>query len=193
MFAATHPELTTAVVTFAAHPATLRDDDYPWGATPEERAYLIDAVGTGALDLDQLLRDLAPTDATDASTRRLVDDLLALGRQCPESLDEILAMGPVDVRGVLGAVRAPALVLHRSGDRMADIRASRYMAERLGGGPSGAAGRRPLPLLRRPGRGGRRTQEFLTGSMPVPDPTGWSLTVLFTDIVGSTARASRAG
>ena len=81
LFAATHPELTTAVVTFAAHPATLRDDDYPWGATPEERAQLIDAVGAGALDPEQLLHDLAPTDAHRRRHPPVVDDLLALGRQ----------------------------------------------------------------------------------------------------------------
>src|SRR4051812_16338136 len=33
LYAATHPDRTQAVVTFGAHPATLRDDDYPWGTT----------------------------------------------------------------------------------------------------------------------------------------------------------------
>src|SRR6185436_5059698 len=70
LFAATHPELTTAVVTFAGHPATLRDDDYPWGATLEEREQLVDAIRAGALNPEQLLSDIAPTEATDASTRR---------------------------------------------------------------------------------------------------------------------------
>ena len=81
LFAATHPELTSAVVTFAAHPATLRDDDYPWGATPEERAELIDAIGAGALDPEQLLHDLAPTRRDRRRHPPVVDDLLALGRQ----------------------------------------------------------------------------------------------------------------
>ena len=194
LFAATHPELTTAVVTFAAHPSTLRDDDYPWGATPEERAYLIDAVGAGALDLDQLLRDLAPTDATDPSTRRWWTTYWHSAASAPESLDEILAMGPVDVRGVLGAVRAPALVLHRSGDRMADIRASRYMAERLGAATfTELPGDDHFPFFGDQDAVVARTQEFLTGSMPVPEPDRVVLTVLFTDIVGSTARASALG
>ena len=32
LFAATYPERTRAVVTFAAHPASLRDEDFPWGS-----------------------------------------------------------------------------------------------------------------------------------------------------------------
>jgi pimeloyl-ACP methyl ester carboxylesterase len=39
-------------------------------------------------------------------------------------------MGPVDIRRLLGSVQAPVL-LHRADDRFADVRASRYMAQRL--------------------------------------------------------------
>src|SRR6266536_213078 len=41
MFAGTYPERTRAVVTYAAHPATLRDDDYPWGSTEDQRQWLL--------------------------------------------------------------------------------------------------------------------------------------------------------
>jgi class 3 adenylate cyclase len=194
LFAATHPELTTAVVTFGAHPATLRDDDYPWGTTPEERSWLIDAVAAGSMDPEGLLHQLAPTDATDASTRRWWSTYFCSATTAPESLDEITAMGPVDVRGVLGAVRAPVLVLHRSGDRMADIRASRYMAERLAAASfTELPGDDHFPFFGDQDAVVARTQEFLTGSMPVPEPDRVVLTVLFTDIVGSTARASELG
>ena len=196
LFAATHPELTTAVVTFAAHPATLRDDDYPWGATPEERAQLIDAVGAGALDLEQLLPRPRP-DRCDRRRRRAGGGRPTGTRPPvrPRRSTRSLAMGPVDIRGVLGAVRAPALVLHRSGDRMADIRASRYMAERLA-----AATFRELPGDDHfPFFGDQDTVVALhpgvpdRDSMPAAEPDRVVLTVLFTDIVGSTARASRAG
>jgi pimeloyl-ACP methyl ester carboxylesterase len=125
LFAATHPELATAVVTFGAHPATLRGEDYPWGATTEERARLIETIGSGALETDQVLSNIAPTDAGDPATRRWWATYWHSAASPPESVDEITAMGPVDIRGVLGAVRAPALVLHRSGDRVAAAEASR--------------------------------------------------------------------
>ena len=194
LFAATHPELTTAVVTFAGHPATLRDDDYPWGATPHERAHLIDMIGAGALDPEPLLSDIAPTDATDAATRRWWTTYWHSAASIPESLDEILAMGPVDIRGVLGAVRAPALVLHRAGDRMANVEASRYMADRLAAATfRELPGDDHFPFFGDQDTVVALTQEFLTGTMPPAEPDRVVLTVLFTDIVGSTARAAEMG
>jgi pimeloyl-ACP methyl ester carboxylesterase len=34
LLAATHPDQVSAVVTFGSQPTPLRDQDYPWGATP---------------------------------------------------------------------------------------------------------------------------------------------------------------
>ena len=45
LLAATHPDEVSAVVTFGSHPATLRDHDYPWGSTPEEREEVFAAFG----------------------------------------------------------------------------------------------------------------------------------------------------
>src|SRR3954464_6638952 len=131
LFAATQPARTAAVVTFGSHPATLRDDDYPWGSTTEERAALIEKISAGTLDLDRLFAGLAPTDAGDPATLRWWTTYWLSAASWPEGADEITAMGPVDIRGLLGAVRVPPLVLPRTGDRAADVRASRYMADRL--------------------------------------------------------------
>ena len=149
LFAATYPQQTTAVVTFASHPATLQDDDYPWGTTPEERAWLLDSLRAGKLDQAKLFHELAPTDATDPATLRWWTTFWTSAASTPESIDEITAMGPVDIRGLLGAVRVPVLVLHR--DRRRD---RRRPGEPIHGRPAadghspGAAGRRSLPVLR---------------------------------------------
>ncbi|HZA80859.1 MAG TPA: alpha/beta hydrolase [Actinomycetes bacterium] len=62
LLAATHPDEVSAVVTFGSHPATLRDADYPWGSTPEEREEVFAAIRTvQPSDLsDRLLTVLAP-------------------------------------------------------------------------------------------------------------------------------------
>jgi class 3 adenylate cyclase len=194
LFAATHPELTTAVVAFAAHPATLRDDDYPWGASPEEREYLISLVAAGGVDAGRLLDDIAPTDGTDAATRRWWATYFHSAASARESLDEITAMGPVDIRGVLGAVRAPVLVLHRSHDRMAAVEAGRYLADRLVLATfRELPGDDHFPFFGDQDTVVALTQEFLTGTMPPSEPDRVVLTVLFTDIVGSTARAAELG
>jgi pimeloyl-ACP methyl ester carboxylesterase len=60
LFAATYPERTRAVVTFAAHPATVRDQDYPWGSSPQEREQLLASLRDGSYDPSRLLARLAP-------------------------------------------------------------------------------------------------------------------------------------
>jgi class 3 adenylate cyclase len=194
LFAATYPQQTTAVVTFAAHPATLRDVDYPWGASLEERTWLLEAVRSGELDLANVFRMIAPTDSADPATSRWWSIFWHSAASTPESVDEITAMGPVDIRGVLSAVHVPTLVLHRTGDRAADVRASRYMADRL---PSATFHELPgddhLPFFGDQDAVVALTQEFLTGSTPSTEPDRAVLTVLFTDIVGSTERAAELG
>jgi pimeloyl-ACP methyl ester carboxylesterase len=44
LLAATHPDEVSAVVTFGSHPSTLRDDDYPWGSTPQQRDEVFAAI-----------------------------------------------------------------------------------------------------------------------------------------------------
>ena len=194
LFAATHPERTTKVVSFAGHPTTLRDDDYPWGSTEEERAWLIDLHRSGALDPEYLLRSIAPHDAEDPFTRRWWTTYWHSATTLPESEDEVVAMGPVDIRGLLEVVRVPALLLHRSGDRLADVRAGRYMAERL---PAATFRELPgedhLPFFGDQEAVLALVEEFLTGTPPASEPDRVVLTVLFTDIVDSTATATRLG
>ena len=194
LFAATYPERTTAVVGFASHPATLRADDYPWGSSPEEREELLGVIRMGRLDPVELLRGLAPGDAEDAPTRRWWTTYWHSAASRPESEDEITAMGPVDIRGLLGAIRVPVLLMHRSGDRFSDVRASRYMAERL---PDATFRQLPgddhFPFFGDQDTVLALTEEFLTGTPPTTEPDRVVLTVMFTDIVDSTATATRLG
>jgi class 3 adenylate cyclase len=194
LLAATYPDQVSAVVTFASHPATLRDQDYPWGATPEEREGLLAAMQAGTLDPAVILADVAPQEATDASTVGWWRMLFWSGASPAESYDQISAMGPVDIRRLLGSVQAPVLVLHRSGDRAADVRASRYMAQRL---PNARLVELPgddhFPFFGDQDAVVGLTQEFLTGVTPVIDPDRVLATVVFTDLVDSTSRAAALG
>jgi class 3 adenylate cyclase/pimeloyl-ACP methyl ester carboxylesterase len=194
LVAATYPDQVSAVVTFASHPATLRDQDYPWGATPEEREGLLAAVQAGTLDPAVILADLAPGEATDAATVAWWRMLFWSGASPAESYDQISAMGPVDIRRLLGSVQAPVLVLHRTGDRMADVRASRYLAQRL---PNARMVELPgddhLPFFGDQEPVVALTQQFLTGATPVVDPDRVLATVVFTDLVDSTSRAAELG
>jgi class 3 adenylate cyclase len=193
LFAATHPDQTSAVVTFGSHPTTLRDPDYPWGTTAEDRERLLVAFRAGTLDPAGLVAGLAPSESTDVF-RRWWSTFFMSAATPPESIDEITSFGPVDIRGLLSAVHTPTLVLHRTGDRVADVAASRYMAARL---PQGRfvelPGEDHLPFAGDQESVLAVTREFLTGTEGMTAPDRALLTVLFTDIVGSTQVAGRLG
>jgi class 3 adenylate cyclase len=104
----------------------------------------------------------------------------------------------IDARHTLPAIRVPALVLHRDGDKVYDVGEARYMAERIPGVelvelPGGDHGWwvDPEPIA-------REVERFLRG---IWDRDEWDVvesermlaTVLFTDIVGSTARVAELG
>jgi class 3 adenylate cyclase len=99
-----------------------------------------------------------------------------------------------DVRHVLASVRVPTLILHRAGDPAAPVAHGRYLAEHIPG-----ATYVELPGVDHPHFIGDadalldEVQEFLTGSRGEAQPNRALLTVLFTDIVGSTAQAVARG
>jgi class 3 adenylate cyclase len=99
----------------------------------------------------------------------------------------------IDVRHILPAIRVPTLVLHRTGDTRVNVEAGRYLGSHI-------PGARYVEL---PGtdhvpfdvtdRIADEAEEFLTGSRPEIEPDRVLATVLFTDIVESTRRATELG
>jgi class 3 adenylate cyclase len=196
LLAASYPEQVSAVVTFGSHPTTLRDEDYPWGATPEEREQLLAAIqdGTVTRRAGDLLAVAAPRESTSASVVHWWKVFAQSAASPPELYDGIRSLGPVDIRGLLGSVHVPVLVLHRTGDRLASVGASRYMAERL---PDARFVELPgddhFPFFGDQDAVVALAQEFLTGALPVADPDRVLATVMFTDIVDSTRLAAELG
>jgi class 3 adenylate cyclase/pimeloyl-ACP methyl ester carboxylesterase len=196
LLAATYPDQVSAVITFGSHPATLRDDDYPWGSTLEEHETLLTRIQASSSpeDATWILGLIAPREADDPSIRHWWRMLYLSAASPAETYEAIRSLGPVDIRGLLGSVQAPVLVLHRTGDQVADVRASRYMAERIPGARFvELPGDAHLPFFGDQDTIVELTQEFLTGAAPVIDPDRVLATVLFTDIVDSTRRAAELG
>jgi class 3 adenylate cyclase len=196
LLAATYPDLVSAVVTFGSHPATLRDEDYPWGATLEEHEDLLAMIKAGETfaDVGYLLEMVAPSEAANGSVRHWFRMFILSAATLAEQYEGIRSLGPVDIRGLLGSVQTPVLVLHRTGDRAANIRASRYMAERIPGARFvELPGDDHFPFFGDQDAVVELTQEFLTGVRPVVEPDRVLATVLFTDIVDSTRLAAELG
>ena len=117
-----------------AHRSDGRHVAYPWGTTAEEHEGLLALIKGGeSLEGDMVLTMVAPSEAADPSVRHWFRVFALSGATLAEQYEGIRALGPVDIRGLLGSVQAPVLALHRTGDRAADVRASRYMAERIPG------------------------------------------------------------
>ena len=95
---------------------------------------------------------------------------------------------------VLPSVRVPTLILHRRDDPMADIRASKYMADRIPGARFvELPGEDDLPFFGDQDAVLDELEEFFTGVRPRARANRVLATVVFTDIVGSTERAAVLG
>jgi class 3 adenylate cyclase len=193
LYAATHPDRTRALVLYAGMARVTGAPGYEWPGTAAERAERIAEIfaawGTGArLDM------IAPSAAGDAALRSWFARLERLSAS-PGSLRLLFDIaGESDVRHVLPTIAAPTLVLHRRDDEAIDVRHSRYLAEHI---PNARyvelEGRDNLLVVGDSERVLAEVERFLTGTNIPPEPERVLATVMFTDIVGSTATAARLG
>jgi pimeloyl-ACP methyl ester carboxylesterase len=194
LFAATYPDRVSALVLHGAMPRTISDDDYPFGpprdAAQRSMAELIDPYwGDGVL-----LEVFAPSLADDPAeaegwTRR------TLAAASPAAIETLWAMAvDVDVRAALPAIQAPTLVLHRRGDRVSSRHGARWMTERI---PDAEYveldGADHFPWTGDQDPVVAQIERFLTGVSGPMVPERVLATVMFTDIVGSTDKASELG
>jgi pimeloyl-ACP methyl ester carboxylesterase/class 3 adenylate cyclase len=193
LFAATYPDRTRALITYGAFAKRMRTDDYPWAPTLESRiaeAERLETDGWKVIDF----AFYAPSLAGDAQAARLFAAYLRQSAS-PGAAAQLLRMNTlVDVRAVLPTIRVPTLVLHAVGDRDVDVHDARYLADHIAGAkyvelPSGDHSWYVSHQEEIIGE----IQVFLTGTRPAVDSDRFLATSLFTDIVGSTARAAEIG
>jgi class 3 adenylate cyclase len=99
-----------------------------------------------------------------------------------------------DVRAVLPAIRVPTLVLHRADDACVRADHGRYLADQIPGARYvELPGADHTPELGDADAIVAQMQSFLTGDWPITAPDRVLTTVMFTDIVGSTALAAELG
>ena len=200
VFAATYPDRTAGLVLFGTSARTLWAPDHPWGPTEQEHLRTIDRYerfwGTPDLVTD-ILRDYSPSVVPDGDTIRTWASYFRQSGS-PGTIAAFERMNMlIDVRGVLPAIHVPTLVVHRSGDRVVDVRAGRFLADHIPGARLiELAGEDHSPF----GAGADELVETAGGFLadvqaggPAPERDRILATILFTDIVGSTARAAELG
>ena len=192
MFAASHPERTSSLVLYGTWARLGAAPDYPDGVDPDLLAglvRLVDRWGTGVG-----LAAWAPSRRDD---RQLRDWWGRLQRSSasPAMARTLFSSYPdLDARCLLPSIQAQALVLHRRGDLMVPTALGRYLADHL---PHARFVELPGedhlffvgdtdPVL-------EEIELFLTGARPAQPVDRVVTTVLFTDVVGSTALAAQLG
>jgi pimeloyl-ACP methyl ester carboxylesterase/class 3 adenylate cyclase len=101
----------------------------------------------------------------------------------------------IDVRPILPTLTVPTLVIHAREDPAVPVQGGRYLADHIPGARYlEVEGVDHAPFLTDPDKILTEIEEFLTGSHAAPAQTHRALrTVLFTDIVASTAHAAATG
>ena len=191
LFAATYPEMTTALTLYGTY-AKRRDpeDEYPWAPTWETRQrYAKQVEEDWGWEAD--MHRMCP--GADEAMARWWAARARAAASPSAARDLILMNSLIDVRHVLPTVQAPTLVLHRTGDLDSRVDEGRYVAEHIPGARFvELPGDDHVPWIDAD-QVVDEIEEFLTGARPAPVPDRVLATVLFTDIVGSTQRAVELG
>ena len=193
MFAASHPARCTHLALWGGYARLTRASDYPDGISVESldrwsASLRRDWGGPVSLDM------FAPSRLGDPEVERWWAQLLRTGTS-PRSVGELMTMyKELDVRHALPLISAPTLVMHRSEDRAVPVAAGRYIADHIEGAQfEEFPGTDHLLWTERPDPVLDRVEEFLTGTRRARPAERVLATVLFTDIVDSTARAGELG
>jgi class 3 adenylate cyclase len=193
VYSATYPERVAGLVVFNAVAKGVRTPDYPWASFSEQEFEgWLEQIRTrwGTRDFAaEDLRHIAPTIADDAEMQEWWARVMRLGASPGAALVIARMAAAIDVREVLPSIHVPTLVLHTD---LARGEAA-YIAERI-------------PDARRVELGGRDALFWLADGLVdeviafassvwggAPEPETVLATILFTDIVGSTAKAAQLG
>jgi class 3 adenylate cyclase len=191
-FGAANPERTSAIIAFETAPRFTRSDEDDFGVDPEEMSRFAEAAQ--AMDVDRTMSIVAPGRMSEPGFRSW---FRRYGRSAQSGIPAqavVMMTMAVDIVDRLAAIKAPVLVLNKAKHPLLPIRNARALAAAL---PH-------AQLIELPGTGtailsnevddiADEIQAFLTGTRPPPRRDRVLATVLFTDIVGSTARAAEIG
>jgi pimeloyl-ACP methyl ester carboxylesterase/class 3 adenylate cyclase len=191
LFAATHPGRVHSLVMYGVAARFSQElPDYPWGFTAEEKADHLEAIenhwGEGAL-AELFFGEIAD-----------IPGFLELyGRYQRVSASPTMAawlwqaLLEIDVRSILGSIRAPTLVLARPNDRIAPLEGATALAAAIPGAQFKILPDGPHSLVDEVL--GSAILDFVCGTSSFAVDERVVKTVLFTDIVSSTELLSARG
>jgi pimeloyl-ACP methyl ester carboxylesterase len=178
LFAATYPEKTVALVMIGTYAKRIRDDDYPWGPTAEQRQSFFELMQRewgGPVGI----AERAPSRAHDPVFRDWWARYLRMGASPGAAVALTKMNAEIDVRHVLPTIRVPSLIVHRSGDHCLQVEEGRYVASRI---PNARfvelPGEDHLPFVGDQDAILDEMEEFLTGVRHAAEPDRLLATIL---------------
>ncbi len=189
LFAASHPDRCTSLILYGAFAKFAS-----WYPTEEKLAffyrYVQELWGTG-----KGFRKFAPSKADDAEFKRMWARHERVGATPAAAIALMRMNQEIDISGVLNAIRVPTLVIHRTDDTVVSIEGGRFLAQHI---PNARrvefSGADHLPYIGKSADEiADEIEEFVTGARAFVEADRVLATVLFTDIVGSTAHAEELG
>ena len=194
LFAAAYPERTRALVLQGAEVREQIADDWPWGEASEagfeEKMARLPTTWSEGPDVLRFIPSLRDPEPVRRWWRSVFQSA-----GTPASLEAFFRMAwDIDVRDVAPVVDVPTLIFHAVDDAVCSVGNARFLAEAI----SGARyvehdGGDHLPWFKDAEPFIAELREFLTGERPPARPQRYLASVLFTDIVGSTAAAASVG
>ncbi|HEX6712083.1 MAG TPA: adenylate/guanylate cyclase domain-containing protein [Thermoleophilaceae bacterium] len=199
LFAATYPERTRALVLINTSPRFVRSPELPWLPTRAERERQAEEAVRRWGDADHLVEMLGRGSPSITEEERTAFARVVRLSASPGALAAYMRTNlDADVCDVLPLIRVPTLVLQRTEIDALDVRNGRYLAEHIRGAKLvELPGRDFAPQAGDPDRLLAELEGFLgqvsEGTLREKEPDRVLATVLFTDIVGATARAAQLG
>jgi class 3 adenylate cyclase/DNA-binding SARP family transcriptional activator len=194
LFGAAHPERTRALALYGGWGCTVGDESYRAMPGRERFEEFAADVQRSWDDMGPFLALWAPTYEHDPAVREWWTRALHRGASPASAVAWLRMLADFDIRGVVGAIHTPTLVLHRAGDRIITVENGRWLAASIPGAEYvELAGDDHLWWLGDQDALLDEVERFLVGTAPAREPDRVLATVLFTDIVDSTRRATELG
>ena len=193
LFAVTYPERTDALILVGSYATMKPKPDHPWGRSEERQQSVHEGVvNNWGTPIGLEMR--APSVADDPQFQRWWSRYMRMSAS-PASALALLSMNyEIDVRQLLSSIRVPTLVIHATGDRTIPIECGRYLAQHIPDAHLVELNTADhLPYVGCPEEIANQVDEFLTGTRTPGTIDRVVKTVMFTDIVDSTALASELG
>jgi class 3 adenylate cyclase len=199
LFAATYPQKTLALVLWGGQARSVWAPDYEWAKTREawEADIARDEEEWGSdAHIGRVVAQLAPSRIGDTEFRKWMARRVRFGASPAEGSALSRMNMQIDVRAALSSLHVPTLVMFSPSSRASSVEDARFLASRIPGAllqeidspdhlfwTTREGTDRAVGMMRR----------FIEGLSELSEPDRILTTVLFTDLVGSTQRASELG